>query len=422
MKAAAKRVIGTLNFADYFAVIEFNDYASRVGQSGDRNSPYLLQRASDMNKSDILKSIDKLLAMGSTNFMSGFEFAFQTFQQSDSIEQSSGCNQAILFLTDGEMTDDETALFNLIDLKRNTYSDSSREPPVMFTYSFGSKADILIPKRIACEYGGVWSSIEDGGNLAESMGAYYTYFAQGSGSSSGDSVSWAEPYAFFSGTGLGTTASAPVYDRSVTPPIFVGVVGLDISFSAMEIALGENQEATRDVFIKKITELSGGSCHKIDIEECQLQSLRKFGSGDKANDGAACSNSTSTCPSSIDSLRPNTPDLCDETYPFNLWANEAFIGRSYEEKTCCTVGEEVVYNYDGCKEPKAVIGLIVGLSVSGFIVVLLLCYCGRVFIKKRKRKMAAYTTAPPVIASAPIAPPQYKHTTMPYAFPVSTKE
>ena len=119
-------------------------------------------------------------------------FAFQTFQQSDSIEQSSGCNQAILFLTDGEMTDDETALFNLIDLKRNTYSDSGREPPVMFTYSFGSKADILIPKRIACEYGGVWSSIEDGGNLAESMGAYYTYFAQGSGSSSGDSVSWAE--------------------------------------------------------------------------------------------------------------------------------------------------------------------------------------------------------------------------------------
>ena len=78
---------------------------------------------------------------------------------------------------------------------------------------------------------------------------------------------------------MGTTASAPVYDRSVTPPIFVGVVGLDISFSAMELALGENQEATRDVFIKKITELSGGSCHKIDIEECQLQSLRKFGSG-----------------------------------------------------------------------------------------------------------------------------------------------
>ena len=88
-----------------------------------------------------------------------------------------------------------------------------------------------------------------------------------------------QPYEFATGLGLGTTASAPVYDRSVTPPIFVGVVGVDISFSAMEIALGENQEATRDVFIKKITELSVASCHTIDIEECQLQSLRKFGSG-----------------------------------------------------------------------------------------------------------------------------------------------
>lgn len=87
-----------------------------------------------------------------------------------------------------------------------------------------------------------------------------------------------QPYQFATGLGLGTTASAPVYDRSVTPPIFLGVVGVDISFSAMEIALGENQEATRDYFIKKITELSVASCHNIDVEECQLQSLRKFGS------------------------------------------------------------------------------------------------------------------------------------------------
>ncbi len=189
MKAAAKRVIGTLNFADYFAVVEFNDYASRVGSSGLGN---LIQRASDVNKSKVLKSIDNLRPGGATNFRSGFEFAFQTFQQSDSIEQSSGCHQAILFLTDGEMTDAETLFFDLIDVKRKTYFDDGREPPVMFTYSFGSKADEEVPKRIACEYGGVWASIEDGGNLAESMGAYYKYFAQGLGSSGGNSVSWTE--------------------------------------------------------------------------------------------------------------------------------------------------------------------------------------------------------------------------------------
>jgi len=159
-----------------------------------RNIFHFLQLASDVNKANILDSIDNLLPGGSTNFRSGFELAFQTFQQSDNVEQSSGCHQAILFLTDGEMTDNETAFFDLIDRKRNGYSDSGREPPVMFTYSFGSTAasKAEVPKRIACEYGGVWASIEDGGNLAESMGAYYKYFAQGLGSSGVDSVSWTE--------------------------------------------------------------------------------------------------------------------------------------------------------------------------------------------------------------------------------------
>lgn len=189
MKAAAKRVIGTLNFADYFAVIEFNDDASYIGKNGVEG---LLQRASDSNKAKILDSIDNLRPGGATNFKSGFEMAFQTFERSDSIEQSSGCHQAILFLTDGEMTDNETDFFALVDKEMKTYSDSDREPPVMFTYSFGLKADKEVPKRIACEYGGVWANIDDGGNLADSMGAYYKYFAQGLGSNSVNSVSWTE--------------------------------------------------------------------------------------------------------------------------------------------------------------------------------------------------------------------------------------
>ena len=72
------------------------------------------------------------------------------------------------------------------------------------------------PKRIACENDGIWSSISDGGNLAESMGAYYKYFAYGlSGAGNENFVSWVAPYVFSTSGEMGTTASAPVYDRSV---------------------------------------------------------------------------------------------------------------------------------------------------------------------------------------------------------------
>ena len=82
------------------------------------------------------------------------------------------------------------------------------------------------------------------------------------------------------------------------------------------------------------------------------------------------------------------------------------------------MGEEVVYNDDVCKEPKSKIGLIVGLSIGGSIVALISYSFGKKFIKKRK--MTA-ETAPPVVASAPIAPPQRKDTTLPYAFPISSQ-
>merc|ERR1712130_825252 len=95
------------------------------------------------------------------------------------------------------------------------------------------------PKQIACENDGVWARIEDDEDLSESMGAYYKYFAYGLGGSNNDDfVAWVEPYLFATGVGLGTTASAPVYNRKVDPPILAGVVGLDFSFAAMEVALG----------------------------------------------------------------------------------------------------------------------------------------------------------------------------------------
>jgi hypothetical protein len=53
-----------------------------------------------------------------------------------------------------------------------------------------------------------------------------------------DYVSWVEPYEFATGGEMGTTVSAPVYDRTVNPPLFVGVAAVDFTVKFMEEVLG----------------------------------------------------------------------------------------------------------------------------------------------------------------------------------------
>jgi len=166
------------------------------------------------------------------------------------------------------------------------------------------------------------------------MGAYYKYFAYGLGDEQNeDFVAWVAPYEFASGNGLGTTSSAPVYDRSQNPPILAGVVGLDFSFSAMERALGEEGEASKNAVIDRIVERSVAYCPSLNVTECQLESLRYFGQSD-----AVCS-SCDTAPKSLES--PLCTDINPSyQYPDEVIANKLNSNRPYEERACCTIGEE----------------------------------------------------------------------------------
>lgn len=318
MKEAAIRVINTLGFADYVSVIQFNDEASTL------YSTYMSRATSDV-KSNLISYIEALEAKGSTNFHDAFDLAFRTLQTSiTKKELTTNCHKAILFLTDGVMSSvhgTEAQLFSNIAEKMSFYSTIK---PTIFTYSFGSGANGGIPKKIACNTGGLWAKIEDNANLGESMGAYYKYFAYGL-SQDQDYVAWVEPYEFASGIGLGTTASAPVYDRSVFPPVFAGVVGLDFSFSAMEKALGEENEAGKEEIISRMVTRSIAQCPNLNITQCQLESLSK--EDDRCTTSCAL-NSTykiSECP--------------DVDYPFDVINNRNNEGRTDEERVCCSVGE-----------------------------------------------------------------------------------
>jgi len=399
MKEAAKRVIGTLGVSDYFSVIAFNDNANHVGNAFVDDSALLLRANSD-NKNAMLEKIDALQAAGGTNFITGFDLAFKTFKSSDAAELSSSCHKAILFLTDGENNDDTGALMSFIDQQRSVYE--AEKKPVLFTYSFGAGATNDVPKNIACANDGIWAPVDDGGDLARSMGAYYKYFAYGlSGPQEQDFVAWVEPYEFATTGELGTTSSVPVYDRSVDPPIFAGVVGVDFPFSAMERALGKEGEEGRAEILQGIVDRSVANCPALSLTFCQLQSLREYGSGDQSNPSFKCPADSSTTDCQTSALKPK---LCTDdpslSYPAEIWNNDLNDGRTYEEKVCCTVGEEPrIANTLGDDEIKELVckkegggpsaekekGLSVG-AIVGIAVGCTLFALGLGYISKKRKK------------------------------------
>ena len=103
-----------------------------------------------------------------------------------------------------------------------------------------------------------------------------------------DFVAWVEPYDYAHGDEKGTTVSAPVYDRSVNPPMFVGVVGIDFTVKFMEEIAGSG-ELAYDIALKPekavlntLVKKSTARCPKLNLNDCELQAMRKLSGGDAA--------------------------------------------------------------------------------------------------------------------------------------------
>lgn len=105
---------------------------------------------------------------------------------------------------------------------------------------------------------------------------------------------------------MGTTNSAPVFDRSVDPPLFLGVVASDIHLEDLNKVFG--QDATSSEMLNRFIQLSTAQCPRIDLSESQLDALR--------GENATCGKSNSTTQIiAAECLLPD--DLKD-----NLWNNE----------------------------------------------------------------------------------------------------
>jgi Mg-chelatase subunit ChlD len=311
-KAAAITIVETLTVADRFAVISFSSEASLVGgYSG-------LIRATNENKNQLVEAIKGLKPQGATNFYIGLETAFDALDGTIRNEATSGCNIAVLFMTDGQISvgpeiPGADEVISLVKERTEQLEADFGRKTTILTFSLGSDADDTVTKSIACSTNGIWTRVNDSyGDLISAMSSYYKLFALSLGEGDNeDFVAWVEPYADYTTGKMGTTVSVPVYDRTVNPPLFLGVAAIDSEMAAIEQVLGE--DPTSSTMLERFVVRSTASCPKIELSECELDALR-FLSGDK---DATCGKCNST------SYAGFIPEKCpfQSDLPNDLWNN-----------------------------------------------------------------------------------------------------
>jgi Mg-chelatase subunit ChlD len=139
---------------------------------------------------------------GATNFHDGFQVAFDALERTIRQESTSGCNVAILFMTDGINTagPDTDETLTLINKWTRRLANLYDRDTKIFTFSLGTQADRTVTKKIACSTNGIWTPVDDfDDDLVSAMSSYYKLFSNGLGDDTNFSTAWVEPYEFFTG-------------------------------------------------------------------------------------------------------------------------------------------------------------------------------------------------------------------------------
>ena len=316
----------------------------------------------------------------------------------------------------------EENVLNLVTTGISSLQQRTGQSVFFFTYSVSTDNENVhqFPKKIACATGehGVWSKIVDDRQIFDSLTSYYQLFALGLGVERNvNFTAWVEPYPFASGNILGTTVSAPVYDRTKNPAIFLGVVGIDFPLTAVDRVIG-NAMGSQDS-IDRIVKQSTTFIPVLELDICELESFRRIGS---VGDDALC---TTTCnaTSFVQIEEQECSSVSD--YPKNLFVNEDLKGLPYEERACCVVNATTpdLNNQCGLKGGGGIgTGAIIGI-VFGSVAAILLGGC--LVSKRRGKAMSSdkdaaktVTVGPsivPVSSLHPIPPPQNPYYNDPHA-------
>jgi len=332
-REAAITIVDTLTVADRFAIVAFSDEAEQVGGEGR------LVRATERNKERAIAMIRELEPDGATNFYAAFDAAFDAIDLTIRTEATSGCNVAVLFLTDGAITvgPKEEEVIDMVNRRVSDIATEHDQKTTIFAFSLGDKADHNVTKRIACSTNGIWTPVDDfDDDLVSAMSSYYRLYALGLGEGGNeDWVAWVEPYRFHTAGMMGTSASAPVYDRSVTPPEFLGVATVDMWMDDLEEILGV--DATSSTMLDRFVTLSTARCPAIELTECEIDALRYAGGGEEAMCGDCYPAAAAKGYEGI------LLDAClqNRELPENYWNNTDVLGKDFSERACCEIGGDI---------------------------------------------------------------------------------
>ena len=343
MKQTATTIIDTLSITDWVGITAFNSEASNYND--------FLVRATSDNKAFIKNYINNLTPISETNFEAAFNKAFSMITNSYQAEYGNLCKTIIMFMTDGYPTVGEQNSTKILSLVKSLDLYNS----TIFTYALGSEASPEIPSLLACNFHGIFDSVESSSDLLDAMQNYYIYVANGLNRTS---AIWTEPYIDASGLGNVTTSGYPIYDRSTTPPYLIGVVGIDILMSDIQ-KFGDNSQIILNELVAR-----SQKCSSDLLSECQLESLRGQ---------YACGSTNATC-----NKIGKTANLCSSFNKFPFMEGSKHTTQ-VDINLCCG-------NYTCNGGDNNNIGIIVGPVLGSVVVIIIIFIIIYVFYRRPSKK------------------------------------
>ncbi|XP_041748709.1 voltage-dependent calcium channel subunit alpha-2/delta-2a isoform X3 [Coregonus clupeaformis] len=226
MKTSVIQMLDTLSDDDYVNVARFNEKAEAVVPCFKT-----LVQATMRNKKIFKESIMHMQAKGTTDYKSGFQFAFEQLLN-DTGAPRAGCNKMIMMFTDGG-EDRAQDIFEKYNWPNKTIR--------VFTFSVGQhNYDVTPLQWIACANKGFYYEIPSIGAIRINTQEYLDVLGRPMvlAGPKAKLVQWTNVYQDALGLGLVITGTMPVFnltaDANSQTQLVLGVMGVDVAINEIK--------------------------------------------------------------------------------------------------------------------------------------------------------------------------------------------
>uniref|UniRef100_H3DBA9 Calcium channel, voltage-dependent, alpha 2/delta subunit 2a n=1 Tax=Tetraodon nigroviridis TaxID=99883 RepID=H3DBA9_TETNG len=227
MKTSVMEMLDTLSDDDYVNVARFNEKADAVVPCFRT-----LVQANVRNKKIFKEAVMHMQAKGTTDYKSGFTFAFEQLLNESSAPRAN-CNKMIMMFTDGG-EDRAQEIFEKYNWPNKTVR--------VFTFSVGQhNYDVTPLQWIACSNKGYYFEIPSIGAIRINTQEYLDVLGRPMvlAGSKAKQVQWTNVYQDALGLGLVISGTMPVFNLTADPgssqnQLILGVMGVDVAINEIK--------------------------------------------------------------------------------------------------------------------------------------------------------------------------------------------